>query len=336
MVGGRSVIPVTCDYDESMATFRKLSTGSNSVVRAAARLLLAACATYSFVALAQTQPDTRNPGVIQLMNQIEGLQAELGKLRGQLEVLSNGLDNAQKRQRDMYLDLDTRLRRIEQQTGDTGAKADGRASDLEARIKKLEQQGAADGKDRDPQVAELEARIKRLEQAAGVSGAIPAPVATTATPPPPTTAAPTPPVKPTPPTAPTVATVAPSEQSAARKAYDSAFAAYRAGDYQGAIAAFEGIVKRYPRDPLAANAQYWIGDAWFNLRDFKSAAAAQQLLITNYPDSPKVPDALLNLGSVYAAMGDSASARKALEELIARFPQTEAAEKGKARLARLK
>ena len=320
-----------------MATSPKLITGSNSLLRGAPLLLLAASATHPFFALAQTQPDTRNPGVIQLMNQIEGLQAEIGKLRGQLEVLSNGLDNAQKRQRDMYLDLDTRLRRIEQQTGDTGAKAEGRASDLEARIKKLEQQGAADGgKDRDPQVAELEARIKRLEQAAGVSGAIPAPVANTATPPTPTTAAPTPPVKPTPPTAPTVGTVAPSEQSAARKAYDSAFVAYRAGDYQGAIAAFEGIVKRYPRDPLAANAQYWIGDAWFNLRDFKSAAAAQQLLITNYPDSPKVPDALLNLGSVYAAMGDSASARKALEELIARFPQTEAAEKGKARLARLK
>ena len=320
-----------------MATFPKLIAGSDTVVRAAVLLLLAAFASHPFRALAQTQPDTRNPGVIQLMNQIEGVQAEIGKLRGQLEVLSNGLDNAQKRQRDMYLDLDTRLRRIEQQSGEAGAKADGRASDLEARIKKLEQQGAADGgKDRDPQVAELEARIKRLEQAAGVSSAIPAPVANTATAPTPTTAAPIPPVKPTPPTAPTVSTVAPSEQSAARKAYDSAFAAYRAGDYQGAIAAFEGIVKRYPRDPLAANAQYWIGDAWFNLRDFKSAAAAQQLLIANYPDSPKVPDALLNLGSVYAAMGDSASARKALEELIVRFPQTEAAEKGKARLARLK
>jgi tol-pal system protein YbgF len=320
-----------------MATFPKLIAGSDTVVRAAALLLLAAFASHPFRSLAQTQPDTRNPGVIQLMNQIEGVQAEIGKLRGQLEVLSNGLDNAQKRQRDMYLDLDTRLRRIEQQSGEAGAKADGRASDLEARIKKLEQQGAADGgKDRDPQVAELEARIKRLEQAAGVSSAIPAPVANTATAPTPTTAAPIPPVKPTPPTAPTVSTVAPSEQSTARKAYDSAFAAYRAGDYQGAIAAFEGIVKRYPRDPLAANAQYWIGDAWFNLRDFKSAAAAQQLLIANYPDSPTVPDALLNLGSVYAAMGDSANARKALEELIARFPQTEAAEKGKARLARLK
>ena len=320
-----------------MATFPKLIAGSNSVLHAAALLLLAALGIHPFLALAQTQPDTRNPGVIQLMNQIEGLQAEIGKLRGQLEVLSNGLDNAQKRQRDMYLDLDTRLRRIEQQTGDAGAKADSRASELEGRVKKLEQQGAADGgKDRDPQVAELEARMKRLEQAAGVSGAIPPPVGSTATSPTPTTAAPTPPVKPTPPTAPTVGTVAPGEQSAARKAYDSAFAAYRAGDYQGAIATFEGIVKRYPRDPLAANAQYWIGDSWFNLRDFKSAAAAQQLLISNYPDSPKVPDALLNLGSVYAAMGDSANARKALEELIARFPQTEAAEKGKARLARLK
>ena len=42
-------------------------------------------------------------------------KAQTVKLRGQLEVLNNGLENAQKRQRDMYLDLDTRLRRIEQQ-----------------------------------------------------------------------------------------------------------------------------------------------------------------------------------------------------------------------------
>lgn len=33
-------------------------------------------------------------------------------MRGQLEVMTNDLDQAQKRQRDFYVDLDTRLRKI--------------------------------------------------------------------------------------------------------------------------------------------------------------------------------------------------------------------------------
>ena len=55
----------------------------------------------------------RNIGVIQLLQQIEGLNTEIAKLRGQIEVLSNQNDQMQKRQRDFYLDLDTRLRRLE-------------------------------------------------------------------------------------------------------------------------------------------------------------------------------------------------------------------------------
>lgn len=315
-------------------------------LRRSCLLLLAAAASVSAaehgeILLAQAQPDARNPGVVQLLNQVETLQAEINKLRGQLEVLSNGLENAQKRQRDMYLDLDTRLRRIEQQSAAESQKSDAAGSDLDARVKKLEQRAGAEGaKGRDDQLGELEARIKKLEQQL-TSGAdtIPAPVsgaaaggaaATVATP-----TAPTPPAKPTPPTA-AGATPAPSEQNAVRRAYDVGLASYRTGDYQAAIAAFEGIVKKYPRDPLAPNAQYWIGDSWFNLRDFKHAAAAQQALINNYPDSPKIPDALLNLGSAYAALGDSTNARKTLEDLVARFPQTDAAEKGKQRLAKLK
>jgi len=317
-----------------METFPLLSTASRRGLRFYC-LLIAAAAAQPVSLLAQTQPDGRNPGIIQLMTQVESLQAEISKLRGQLEVLSNGLENAQKRQRDMYLDLDTRLRRIEAQGGE--ARKEGPSSpELEERVKRLEQRGGADGaKERDSQLAELEARIKRLEQQPSTASAnIPAPVSATA----PSTSTAT--VKPTTPaTTANASTITPpsaSDQSAARKAYDAGVAAYRAGDYQGAITAFDGIVKHYPRDALAANAQYWIGDAWFNLRDFKAAAAAQQVLLTNYPDSPKVPDALLNLGSAYAAQGDNVNARKTLEDLMARFPQSDAAEKAKARLARLK
>lgn len=317
-----------------METVPLLSTTSSCGLHFCRLLVAAVVATQPVLLLAQTQPETRNPGIIQLMNQVEAQQAEISKLRGQLEVLSNGLENAQKRQRDMYLDLDTRLRRIETQGGD--ARKESAAPELEERVKRLEQRAGADGaKERDSQLTELEARIKRLEQQspAGASANIPAPVSAAA----PSTAAPT--VKPS--TAPAAtgnvpATPSAAEQSAARKAYDTGVAAYRAGDYQSAITAFDGIVKHYPRDPLAANAQYWIGDAWFNLRDFKAAAAAQQALLASYPDSPKIPDALLNLGSAYAAQGDNANARKTLEDLMARFPQSDAAEKAKARLARLK
>lgn len=52
-------------------------------------------------------------GQIELQNQIEALRAELARLRGQLEVVTNDLEQAQKRQRDFYVDLDTRLRKLE-------------------------------------------------------------------------------------------------------------------------------------------------------------------------------------------------------------------------------
>lgn len=295
------------------------------------------CAAIALVPLAsQAQGDARAPGVIQLMNQIEAMSADLNRLRGQLEVLNNALENAQRRQRDMYLDLDTRLRRLEQAAADAGAKGDAKSvADLDTRVKKLEQDASSEQK-REPPLVELEARVRRLEQqaiaAATVGGpAMPAPTGAIA--------APSPPVAPTVmrPTAP-AAVPAPQVPSAneTRRAYDSALALYRANDFQGAIVAFDAFIKRYPRDALAPNAQYWIGDSWFNLRDFRSAASAQQALITNYPDSPKLPDAMLNLSSTYSAMGDQAAARKTLEDLIARFPQSEAAERARQRLGRMK
>ena len=55
----------------------------------------------------------RGIGVIELVRQIEDLNAEIARLRGQLEVLANESQQVQKRQRDFYLDLDSRLKRLE-------------------------------------------------------------------------------------------------------------------------------------------------------------------------------------------------------------------------------
>ena len=48
-----------------------------------------------------------------LSNQIETLKAEIARLRGQIEVLTYQVDGADKRQKDFYVDLDNRLRRLE-------------------------------------------------------------------------------------------------------------------------------------------------------------------------------------------------------------------------------
>lgn len=50
---------------------------------------------------------------LDLVSQHEQTMQEIAKLRGQIEVLGNELGNAQKRQKDFYIDLDARLRKLE-------------------------------------------------------------------------------------------------------------------------------------------------------------------------------------------------------------------------------
>lgn len=51
--------------------------------------------------------------MLDLQTQIEALNSEIRKLRGQNEELAHGLQEAEKRQKDFYVDLDTRLRHFE-------------------------------------------------------------------------------------------------------------------------------------------------------------------------------------------------------------------------------
>lgn len=51
--------------------------------------------------------------LLDMQTQIEALNAEIRRLRGQNEELAHGLANAEKREKDFYIDLDTRLRHFE-------------------------------------------------------------------------------------------------------------------------------------------------------------------------------------------------------------------------------
>jgi tol-pal system protein YbgF len=188
---------------------------------------------------------------LDLNNQNEQLRQEISRLRGQIEVLTNELSNAQKRQKDFYVDLDTRIRKLEPQ------------------------QVTVDGK---------EVTVEQAEQ----------------------------------------------------RAYDAALAAFKAGDYRSAGAAFFEFTRRYPQSGLAPSAQYWLGNTYYAQRDYRNAISAQQVVVKNYADSPKAADALLNIASCQMELKDKPAAKKTLETLVAQYPESPSAQTAKERLAALR
>ena len=65
------------------------------------------------VATLAQRTETINRNQIEFANQVEAMKADIAKLRGQIEVLTYDLEAVQKRQKDFYVDLDNRLRKLE-------------------------------------------------------------------------------------------------------------------------------------------------------------------------------------------------------------------------------
>jgi tol-pal system protein YbgF len=63
--------------------------------------------------LGKLENSLKNLGLFELASQIEQLKQQLADMRGQMEVLSNQIAMIDKKQRDFYLDLDSRLKRLE-------------------------------------------------------------------------------------------------------------------------------------------------------------------------------------------------------------------------------
>ncbi|MDN0073927.1 tol-pal system protein YbgF [Crenobacter sp. SG2303] len=108
--------------------------------------LLAGCATTSDIEDTRRQIDTvnkqaqtrlstiesklSNEKLLEMVSQVESLKAEVAKLRGESEVMNYNLQTTQKRQNDLYNDLDSRVAKLEGHApaaagGATGASADG-------------------------------------------------------------------------------------------------------------------------------------------------------------------------------------------------------------------
>lgn len=105
-------------------------------------------ATLAELKKSQQALETKSQGMLDLLGQIDRLNQEISRLKGDLEVVNHNVDNVQQRQRDLYADTDGRLRKLEE-GGVAAASASG-----------ADGQGAGDpaqGSQANPEAAELEA-----------------------------------------------------------------------------------------------------------------------------------------------------------------------------------
>ena len=78
--------------------------------------------------LARIERVVSNNSLLDISNQMGNLQAELRSMHNDIDVLNHGLDTSRKQQRDLYADLDQRLKALESRSGASAGSAPGGTS----------------------------------------------------------------------------------------------------------------------------------------------------------------------------------------------------------------
>mgnify|MGYP003322772656 CR=1 FL=1 len=112
--------------------------------------------------------------------------------------------------------------------------------------------------------------------------------------------------------------------------YKHAFQYLRKRDYKKAEAALIEFINAHGDDPLAANANYWLGKTFYTRGLYDKAA---EIFITGYEKystSPKTADSLLGLGFSLVRLKRPEDACLAFGQLLNEFPQLASSTKKKA------
>jgi tol-pal system protein YbgF len=79
---------------------------------------------------------------------------------------------------------------------------------------------------------------------------------------------------------------------------------------------FQEFLGRFPKDELAPNAQYWLGETYYAEKKWNDAIVEFQKVLKDYKGSDKIPDALLKIGMSFQAQGDCQNAILFYEEVL--------------------
>jgi len=116
----------------------------------------------------------------------------------------------------------------------------------------------------------------------------------------------------------------------ARESYDQAYGLILRQDYAGAERAFHKFLNSHGNDPLAGNAQYWLGESYYARGLYRDAADAFLAGYTKYKRSPKAPSSLFKLGMTLVKLKQKQAACASFAELGRKFPSAPKALKTRA------
>jgi tol-pal system protein YbgF len=106
-------------------------------------------------------------------------------------------------------------------------------------------------------------------------------------------------------------------------------------DFAAGRELMETFLKRYPKDGLAVNAAYWVGESYYAEKSYEQSILKFEEVIEKYGEHPKVASAMLKQALAFEATGDKATGRLLLQRVIERFPLSGEAEKAKKKLQEL-
>lgn len=257
-----------------------------------------------------------NKGLLDLMGQIQTLEQEIQRLRGEVEVQTHTIEELRNRQRDLYTDIDRRMQRLEGGGAAPQPPADSTAGSEGPPLETLS-----------PVATQNEPETAAQADSALTVEIVETPPAAAH----PATAQPNTPPAPADPDTATAGT----DPVRARAVYQNAFKLLKQSLYEQAIKAFRDYLAAYPDSEFADNAQYWLGETFYVTRDFEQAIAEYGQVVKKFPESQKITDALLKIGYSYHELGRLDEAKLQLEYLKARFPGTTAARLAEDRLKKI-
>jgi len=295
-------------------------------------LLVAACATPApppVVAKKKVVKELPRPQIsadaLKVLTQIDDIQETLHQLRNAVDLQQYEQQNAKRRQRQLYDDLDRRLRVLERSQPQTGqgttvpATVDGSkvpaANEAPSQpISTTPAQPLATTGSSQQHQENLNKQTSSSENEVVRNTANAESV--------------TKPVE-------VIPSLSPEQETQAQTAYDDAFELLRKSRYQEAVVALGKVLQDYPASTVADDAQYWMAESYYVTRDFEQALLGFRSVIVHYSGSPKAPEALLKIGYIQYEMGAYNRARQSLQDVVVRFPESRVAIAAKARLEKM-
>jgi len=218
----------------------------------------------------------KSQGMIDMLNQIDRLNGELSKLKGQLEVMSHDVEVTQKRQRDLYTDLDGRLRKLESTpavattppatTPNTDA-APAQPAAAQSPSATTPAPAADSGAElKDYESAHALFKAGKYSQSADAFDKF-------------------------------LGTY-PDSKYAPNAQYWLGYAYFSQKNYKAAIAAQQKLLQRYPDHQKAPDAMYNIANSQIQLADIDSARQTLKSLLSKYPTSETAPLAKKRLAAI--------------------------------------